>query len=167
MAEAAKNLKSAGADLIVLCTNTMHLCSEAIVHSVDIPFLHIATATGTKIAADEIDQVLLLGTRFTMEADFFKKILTDDFGIRVMIPNEEDRAEVHRVIYEELVHGTIKRESKEVFSKIIDKYEKLGANAVILGCTEIPLLIGQEDVNIPIYDTTRIHAETAVDYALE
>ncbi len=167
MIESARNLENAKADIIVLCTNTMHLCSEEIINNINIPFLHIAVATGKKIKEKNINKVLLLGTKFTMEKDFYKNILHNDFGIEVIIPNKEDRETVHKIIYEELVHGKIKRESKETYIKIINNSIKNGVEGVILGCTEIPLLIKSEDVNIPVFDTTRIHAESAVKFALE
>jgi aspartate racemase len=166
MVESASNLEKAGAEVIILCTNTMHLCSDAIIENINIPFIHIATATGNKIKADNIDKVLLLGTRFTMESDFYKEILQNEYGIEVMIPDDEDRISVHRIIYEELVHGKIKDASRSIYQHIIGKSINRGALGVVLGCTEIPLLIKKEDVSIPIYDTTRIHAETAVAYAM-
>jgi len=167
MVESAKNLERAKAELIVLCTNTMHLCSDEIVKNVNIPFLHIVTATGNKIKANGNDKVLLLGTKFTMESDFYKNILQDDFGISVLIPDEEDRNSVHRIIYKELVQGQVKDESKKIYQQIINKSMAKGAKGVILGCTEIPLLIKKEDSPIAIYDTTRIHAESAVEFALD
>lgn len=167
MADAAKNLQNANADIIVLCTNTMHLCSEAITTNVSIPFLHIAEATGKKIKQQNIKKVLLLGTKFTMEKDFFKQILKDDFDIEVLIPNETDREIVHQIIYNELVHGKITTNSKTTFKRIINDSIKNGAEGVILGCTEIPLLIKNKDINIPAFDTTRIHAESAVAFALK
>ncbi|PLW98105.1 MAG: aspartate racemase [Marinilabiliales bacterium] len=163
MVDAAQNLERANAEVIVLCTNTMHLCSEEIIKNINIPFIHIVTAIGNKIKAGGIDNVLLLGTKFTMESDFYKEILYNEFGIKTVIPNKEDRGEVHRIIYDELVQGQIKDESRAIYKEII---EKSGAKGVILGCTEIPLLIKEGDVSIPIYDTTRIHAESAVEFAL-
>lgn len=167
MVESAKNLERAKAEIIVLCTNTMHLCSEEIIKNVNIPFLHIAVATGKKIKEKNIKKVLLLGTKFTMEKDFFKDIIHNDFGIEVIIPNEDDRKIVHKIIYEELVHGKIKPESKKKYQKIINDSMKNGAEGVILGCTEIPLLIKDIDVDIPTFDTTSIHAESAVEFALK
>ncbi len=166
MADAAKRLEAGGADIVVLCTNTMHLCSEAIKKSISIPFLHIAEATGMEISNRSISKVALLGTRFTMEKDFYKKVLADMFGIEVIIPNKEEREIIHQIIYEELVHGQIKDESREAYKTIIKNLEKQGAEGVILGCTEIPLLISDSDVDIPTFDTTGIHAEKAVEWAL-
>lgn len=166
MAKSAKNLENAGAELIVLCTNTMHLCSEGIVQNTRIPFLHIADATGIKIKEAEIDNVLLLGTKFTMETNFFKTILLNQFGIHVQIPDSRARESIHQIIYQELVHGIINPESKQAYLGIIRDSLKKGVQGVILGCTEIPLLIHSGDVGIPIFDTTRIHAEAAVEIAL-
>lgn len=167
MAESAKNLENAGAGIIVLCTNTMHLCSEAIKENISIPFLHIATATGEKIKEKNLKKVLLLGTKFTMEKDFYKEILTRDFEMKVMIPDKRDREIIHQIIYDELVHGKLLPESKEKYLEIIQKSVDQGAQGVILGCTEIPLLIKQEDLKIPVFDTTRIHAEKAVEWAMK
>ncbi len=166
MVEAAVNLEKAGAEFIVLCTNTMHLCSGEIRKNINIPFLHIAEATGNAIQKLSLNKVLLLGTRFTMEMDFYKRILDEDFGIETLTPNKQDREKVHRIIYEELVHGIIKNESKQVYQAIIDKAVEAGAEGVILGCTEIPLLIQSNDVNIPVFDTALIHAASAVEFAL-
>ncbi|NNL02669.1 MAG: aspartate/glutamate racemase family protein [Eudoraea sp.] len=166
MVESARNLENAKAELIILCTNTMHLCSEQIIKNVNIPFLHIANATGSKIKLNNIKKVLLLGTKFTMEKEFFGEILRNDFDIEVIIPNEIDREIIHGIIYNELVHGKIESASKRVYQRIIDDSIKNGAEGVILGCTEIPLLIKSSDVNIPVFDTTRIHAESAAEFAL-
>ncbi len=166
MVAAAQQLERAGADLFILCTNTMHLCSEEMIKNTSIPFLHIAKVTAEKIIAQNIKKVALLGTKFTMEKDFYKGILTE-YGIEVLIPNEADRAMVHRVIYQELVQGKIINQSKKEYQKIIKELESRGAEGVILGCTEIPLLIQATDVDIPIFDTTKIHAESAVDFALK
>ncbi len=167
MADSAKKLENAGADILVLCTNTMHLCSKAIKEKISIPFLHIAEATGEEIMNRNLQKVGLLGTRFTMEKDFYIEVLTDKFGIEVIIPNEQEIEKVHKVIYDELVHGQIKEESRETYKTIIDNLKKKGAEGVILGCTEIPLLISDSDVNIPIFDTTRLHAEKAVEWILK
>jgi len=166
MADAAKQLESAGADIVILCTNTMHLCSPAIVANISIPFLHIAQATGEKIAEKGLKKVALLGTRFTMEKDFYKSYLYNHFETEVIIPEETDREFIHQTIYGELVHGIINDESREKFKKIIFKLEEQGAEGVILGCTEIPLLISQTDANIPVFETTVIHAEKAVEWAI-
>ena len=167
MADAAMQLEIAGADLIVLCTNTMHLCTPAILKSISVPFLHIAEATAMAITEKKLTKVALLGTKFTMEKDFYKALLTEKFGIEVIIPDDEDRNEIHRIIYTELVQGKITDESREIYKEIIGELEKKGAQGVILGCTEIPLLISSKDVNIAVFDTTTIHAEKAVEWALK
>jgi len=166
MVNAALRLEKAGADIIVLCTNTMHVSSESIETSISIPFLHIAEATGNRISELKIKKVGLLGTKFTMEMDFYKSILNDTFGIEVIIPDQKSRQLVHNIIYEELVHGKIKDTSRKAFKSIIDTLEKNGAQGVILGCTEIPMLISDSDVNVPTFDTTEIHCEHAVKWAL-
>ena len=167
MADAAMQLEIAGADLIVLCTNTMHLCTPAILKSISVPFLHIAEATAMAITEKKLTKVALLGTKFTMEKDFYKALLTEKFGIEVIIPDDDDRDEIHRIIYKELVQGKIIDESREIYKVIIGELEKRGAQGVILGCTEIPLLISSKDVNIAVFDTTTIHAEKAVEWALK
>ena len=167
MADAAKTLEDAGADLIILCTNTMHLCSSAILEKISVPFLHIAEATGQEIIARKIKKVGLLGTKFTMEKDFYKEVLWEQFGIEVIIPGEQERERVHDIIYGELVHGIIKENSREEYKKIIRNLEEGGAEGVILGCTEIPLLISGSDVNIAVFDTTTIHAQKAVECLLK
>lgn len=167
MAKAAMQLEKAGAELIVLCTNTMHLCTPAILDAINIPFLHIAEATAMAIEAQNLKKVALLGTKFTMEKEFYKEYIKENFGIEVIIPELEERDEVHRIIYNELVQGEIKEESREIYKNIISNLEHQGAQGVILGCTEIPLLISSSDVNIPIFDTTTIHAEKAVEWALK
>ena len=167
MVESAKQLQAAGADIIVLCTNTMHLCAPAIIENISIPFLHIAEATGLAIVKKGLKKVALLGTKFTMEKDFYKKYISDNFGVEVIIPTNEERENIHEIIYRELVHGKIKNESREIYKQIIGNLEKRGAEGVILGCTEIPLLISDTNVNIPTFDTTTIHAEKAVEWALK
>jgi aspartate racemase len=163
----AKQLEAAGADFVILCTNTMHLCSPAIIENTSIPFLHIAEATGMKIAEMGFKKVALLGTKFTMEKDFYKTYIFEQFGIEVIIPAENEREIIHNTIYNELVQGVIKDESRLKFQQIIGNLEKRGAEGVILGCTEIPLLISKSDVSIPVFDTTAIHAEKAVEWALQ
>ncbi len=167
MAGAALQLEKGGADLVLLCTNTMHLCTPAIEASIEIPFYHIAEAAGQAIAKQGLKKVGLLGTRFTMEKDFYKAKLRKDFGIEVIIPDSEDMDIVHQIIYGELVHGVIEEASREKYKAIIAKLEERGAEGVVLGCTEIPLLISDEDVNIPTFDTTTLHAEGAVAWALK
>ncbi len=166
MIEAAINLKNAKAEVLLICANTMHLCSDAITKEVNLPLLHIAEVTGEKIREANLNKVLLLGTKFTMERDFFKNILTDNFGLEVLIPNEGDREIVHHIIYEELVQGKINAASRGQYVQIIYEAIKNGAEGVILGCTEIPLLIQPTDVPIPTFNTTQIHAEKAVEFAM-
>ncbi|MGG1658446.1 aspartate/glutamate racemase family protein [Brevibacillus sp. NRS-1366] len=167
MAEAARSLEAAGADLIVLCTNTMHKLAYAIEEATNLPFLHIADATATAILANGHKRVALLATRFTMEQDFYTGRLRDIHGLEVLLPEEEEREIVHEIIYNELCVGVIREESKQQYIAIIDRLVKQGAEAVILGCTEIGLLISAEDCPVPVFDTTAIHARIAVDAALE
>lgn len=167
MAKAAIQLEKAGAEIIVLCTNTMHLCTPEILKSISVPFLHIAEATALAIQEQELNKVALLGTKFTMEKDFYKDYIQNKYGIEVIIPKLEERDEIHRIIYNELVQGEIKDESREIYKKIIANLEARGAQGAILGCTEIPLLISSSEVNIPVFDTTTIHAEKAVEWALK
>ncbi|RXZ83783.1 aspartate/glutamate racemase family protein [Paenibacillaceae bacterium] len=167
MIDSAHKLESGGADFIVICTNTMHKMAKEVEESVAVPLLHIADSTAKEIVKDGIGKVALLGTAFTMEQDFYKGRLMERFGLDVMVPNETDRLIVHDIIYKELCLGIIHDESKQSYLRIINKLSQQGAEAVILGCTEITLLISQENCGIPLYDTTRLHAEAAVDFALE
>ncbi|EAR01235.1 aspartate/glutamate racemase family protein [Maribacter sp. HTCC2170] len=166
-AEMANKLEQAGAEVLLICANTMHLCADAIKEKVTIPLLHIADVCGEEITSKGCKKVLLLGTKYTMELDFYKDILKNQYGIEVMIPSKEDREVVHDVIYTELAKGIISEDSKKQYKDIIKKSEEEGVEAVILGCTEIPLLIQQEDCSIPVIDTTKIHAEAAVKFATE
>lgn len=167
MVDTAEKLKNAGADFIVICTNTMHKMASDIENRVGIKVLHIAEVTGEKIVQKGIKKIGLLGTKFTMEGDFYKKVLKEKFDIDVVIPDEIDREMVHEVIYEELCKGIINEASKEKYKKVIENLALKGAEGIVLGCTEIPLLIKQEDVNIPVFDTTTIHAVSAVEFALD
>jgi len=164
--EAAKDLENGGADFIVLCTNTMHKVADELEASVKIPLLHIADATAQRVKDSGIQKIGLLGTRFTMEEEFYKGRLSRKYGLNVSIPNAAEREIVHRVIYEELVLGKIVPRSKEQYLGIMERMVDQGAEGIILGCTEIGLLIHQEDSEVPLFDTTRIHAEAAVEYAL-
>ncbi|WP_417203512.1 aspartate/glutamate racemase family protein [Acetoanaerobium sticklandii] len=166
MIEAAQNLKHGGADFIVICTNTMHKMAPEIETATGLNVLHIADVTGAAISKDQIQKVGLLGTRFTMEGDFYKKRLKDNYDIEVIIPEDADRQIIHDIIYNELCLGIIKDDSRQKYIDIINKLCANGAEGIILGCTEIPLLIKQSDVLTPVYDTTKIHAESAVDFAL-
>jgi len=165
MIEIAQRLEKAGADFIVICTNTMHKVAEDMEKSVEIPLLHIVDVTAEKIKAKGINKVGLLGTRFTMEDNFYRDRLRKH-GIKAIIPSEKEREMIHSIIYNELCLGVIKESSREKFKKIIKNLAKRGAEGVILGCTEIPLLIKQEDVDLPLFDTTEIHAKASVDFAL-
>lgn len=167
MVDAARQLQAGGANFIVLCTNTMHRFAEAIETAVNIPFLHIADATAKQIKTCDIKNVGLLGTRFTMEQDFYKQRLIDVYGLNVIIPNEQDRNAIHRIIYDELVKGIIREESRIIYREIIARLIDDGAEAIILGCTEIMLLVEQSDSAVPVFDTTAIHAHAAVEKALQ
>ncbi|MDR7116436.1 aspartate/glutamate racemase family protein [Caulobacter sp. BE254] len=167
MAEAARTLEKGGADVLVLCTNTMHRCAGAIEAAVDIPLLHIADPTAAAIQAAGLTKVGLLGTAFTMEQDFYRGRLEARFGLEVLIPDAEDRKAVHDIIYRELVAGQVLDASREVYRAVIRRLVERGAQGIILGCTEIMLLIGQADSPVPVFDTTTLHAMAAVDRALE
>lgn len=167
MAAAAQSLQKAGAQVVVLCTNTMHKLAGDIEQAIQIPFLHIADATAQRIQAAGLTRVGLLGTRFTMEEDFYKGRLAGSFGLDVLIPDQPGREMVHRIIYEELVLGIVRPQSRAAYTSIIQDLARQGAQGVILGCTEIELLISQEDSPIPIFPTTRIHAVSAVEFALQ
>ncbi|MFV3333813.1 aspartate/glutamate racemase family protein [Pseudomonas sp. NY15437] len=166
LADAARSLKAAGADFLVLCTNTMHKVAPAIEAAVDIPLLHIADPTAEAIRAAGVSTVGLLGTRFTMEQAFYKDRLADRFGLKVLTPSEADRGVVHRIIYEELCLGRIRDESRDEYRRIIGALVEQGAEAVILGCTEISLLVGPQDASVPLFDTTALHALQAADAAI-
>ncbi len=165
MADAAQVLERAGVDFAVLCTNTMHKLWDAMTGATSIPFIHLADATAERIVAAGMKRVGLLGTRFTMEQDFYRGRL-ESHGLDVLVPEKDDRDTVHRVIYDELCQGTICDASRDAYVAIIDRLRARGAEAVILGCTEITLLIGPEHSPIRTFDTTRIHAEVAVQRAL-
>lgn len=163
----ARRLEDAGADLLVLCTNTMHLVSPALEAALSIPLLHIADATAKRIRRDGLERVGLLGTRFTMEEEFYRGRLQREHGLEVVIPGGADREIVHGVIYDELVLGSIRSDSRREYRRIVEELVTRGAQGVILGCTEIGLLLGAEDASVPLYDTAVIHAEEAAERALE
>ena len=165
--KSAKDLEKGGADFIVLCTNTMHKVADDIQANVNIPLLHIADATAQRVKEAGIQKIGLLGTRFTMEEEFYKGRLSQKYGLSVSIPNAREREIVHRVIYDELVLGRIEQNSKEQYVEIIRQMIDEGAEGIILGCTEIGLLIHEQDSPVKLFDTTRIHAEAAVEYALQ
>lgn len=166
MVEAGLRLKNGGAELITICTNTMHLMYDDVKRATGLPLIHIADTTASEIKTAGISKVLLLGTRFTMEKDFYKGRLKSEHGIEVLTPGEADIETVNNIIYNELVLGTIKPGSKQDYLKIIRKAIDSGAQGVILGCTEIPLLIKQEDCPVPVFDTTTLHALKTVEFAL-
>jgi aspartate racemase len=163
----ARQVEDGGADFILICTNTMHKMAEAIEENISIPLLHIADATAERIKSDGWDTFGLLGTNFTMEEDFYKGRLEKKFGINVLVPNEKERAAVHKVIYDELVLGKINPASNALYKDIMAHLVSKGAQGIILGCTEIGLLVGNEDCTVPLFDTTRIHAIAAVEMSLE
>lgn len=166
MVDAARKLEASGAELLLICSNTMHVTAPAVQAAVQVPLLHIADATAERVKAAGFRTVGLLGTRFTMEQDFYKGRLSERHGIDVIVPAGEDRATIHRIIYEELVAGEIRLESRHAFRDIMARLIADGAEAIILGCTEIMLLVRPEDSAVPIFDTTAIHAQAAVEFAL-
>lgn len=166
MASAAEQLQRGGAGAIVLCTNTMHKLADEIIAAVDIPLLHIADATAAAVSKQKLSRVALLGTRFTMEQDFYRARLFDRYGIEVLIPDDAERADIHRIIYDELCHHDFRASSRQRYQQIIERLADRGAQGVILGCTEIPLLISPQDSVLPTFDTTRLHVEYALEWAL-
>jgi len=167
MIDFAQTLERAGADLIVICTNTMHKMAEEIQNNINIPLLHIVDVTAEKIIEKGLSKLGLLGTEFTMEEDFYKKRLKERYNLDVIIPSDNDRKIIDNIIYNELCLGVKKESSKEKFKEVIKKLISDGADGVILGCTEIQLLISQEDVEAPLFDTTAIHSKAAVEFALK
>jgi len=165
LSEAAQSVESAGADFLLICTNTMHKVASEIQEAIQIPLLHIADATAEIIVHEGIKSVGLLGTAFTMEQEFYKGRLIKNYGLKVLVPNEKDRQIVHNIIYRELCFGKIESDSKAEYLRIIDALAAQGAEAVILGCTEIGMLVNQADSKVRLFDTTAIHAEKAVEYA--
>jgi len=166
LADAASSLAAAGSDFLVLCTNTMHKVADAIETKVNIPLLHIADATAADIKQAGHHRVGLLGTRFTMEETFYRDRLSKRHGLDVLVPNKQDRDTVHRIIYQELCLGLVLPESRDAYRRIMTSLVSQGAEAIILGCTEISLLVGQQDAVVPLFDTTAIHARAAAEEAL-
>ena len=166
MIAAARHVEQGGADFVVICTNTMHKMADDVERHIHIPLFHIADATAHVIKDKGVQRVGLLGTRFTMEEHFYRGRLVEKHGLDVTIPNETERAVVHRIIYDELCRGDVRPSSQKQYREIMDHLVKEGAEAIILGCTEIGLLVHDEDSTVPLFDTTRIHAVAAVDYAL-
>ena len=166
MIEAAQHVQNGGADFVLICTNTMHKMAEDVQKNLNIPLIHIADATAQAIKNKGLTRIGLLGTRFTMEEQFYRGRLESKYGLTVLLPDEDDREIIHRIIYEELCLGDVKPSSKEGYIAIINKLIQKGAQGIILGCTEISLLVGESDSPVPIFDTTLIHAVSAVEYAL-
>lgn len=166
LSDAARRIQAAGADFLLICTNTMHKVAPEIEAAIQIPLLHIADATAEIIVGEGIKSVGLLGTAFTMEQEFYKGRLADNYGLKVLVPDDNDREIIHKVIYEELCMGEIKSDSKAEYLRIVDALAAKGAEAIILGCTEIGMLIGQADTNVKLLDTAEIHANKAVEYAI-
>lgn len=162
---AARSIEAAGADFLLICTNTMHKVADQVENAIDIPLLHLADATALAIKQQGIGTVGLLGTAFTMQQDFYKGRLASH-NLDVLVPNDADIEQVHRIIYEELCLGVVKPESRQVYLEVMDDLRNQGAQAVIEGCTEIVLLVQQQHTDIPLFDTTAIHAQTAVEHAL-
>lgn len=166
LSKAAQSVEAGGADFLLICTNTMHKVADEIAQNISIPILHIADATAKELITDKVTRVGLLGTRFTMEQDFYKGRLAEQHGIEVLVPDSDEQTLVHDVIYNELVQGQVLDRSREQYLEVIDSLYQRGAQAVILGCTEIALLIQQQHTSVPVYDTTSIHAAEAVRMAL-
>src|SRR5215831_311154 len=165
--QAARTVEAAGADFLVICSNSVHRQAEDVEHDVSIPLLHIADPTGAAIRQAGLKKVGLLGTRFTMQERFLTGRLEDSFGLEILVPNQRDQEVVHRVIYDELTKGIIRPESRQLYREVIERLGSAGAQGIILGCTEIMLLISQSDTTLPVFDTTTLHAEAAVSMSLE
>ncbi|HEY60231.1 MAG TPA: aspartate/glutamate racemase family protein [Anaerolineae bacterium] len=166
MIAAATTLEKGGADCLVICTNTMHIMADSVQENITIPLLHIVDAAAENVNKNGLKVVGLLGTRFTMERDFYKDRLKQKHGIDVLVPEREDRYTINAAIYDELCQGVIRKTTKQKFFRIIEALITKGAEGIVLGCTEIPLLIQQKDVSVPVFDTTTIHARKAVEFAL-
>ena len=167
MEQAAQQLERAGAEMILLCTNTIHLVSQYISENISIPFIHIASTTGESIKEKGLKKVALLGTKFTMEKDFYTKTLINDFELEILVPDANGKQVVHDIIYDELVKGIFTEASKQEIIKVIKELQHQGAEGVILGCTELPILISESDVAIPLFDTGKIHAYKAIELSLK
>ncbi|MCP4297916.1 MAG: aspartate/glutamate racemase family protein [Proteobacteria bacterium] len=166
LSQAALGVEAAGADFLLICTNTMHKVAPQIESRLNIPILHLADATASILVGQGIKKVGLLGTAFTMEEGFYKDRFTENYNMEVITPHKEDRKIVHQTIYQELCKGEIRDQSKKEYLRIIKSLAQKGAEGVILGCTEIGLLVNQKDTNVPLFDTTAIHVDRAIDYAL-
>ncbi|MAC45661.1 MAG: aspartate racemase [Oceanospirillum sp.] len=166
LTDAAQKVEAGGADFLLICTNTMHKVADEIQSGISIPILHIADATAEALLADGCTKVGLLGTGFTMQEAFYKQRLKDKFCIEVLVPEEPEQEQVHHIIYQELCQGEVREESRQVYLRVIDQLAEKGAEAIILGCTEIALLVQQNHTQVPLYDTTALHAAKAVELAL-
>lgn len=166
LAASARRLQAGGAQAIVLATNTMHKVADAVIAATTLPFLHIADPTGRALRGAGFERVALLGTAFTMEQEFYRARLRDRYGVRCIVPDDAQRRDVHRIIYEELCAGTVRESSRQRYREIMVDCAARGAQAIILGCTEIGLLVGRDDSPVPLFDTTALHAAAAVDFAL-
>lgn len=167
LGDVAEAMEKSGAEILVLCTNTMHKLAPVIERRIEIPFLHIADAAGSAIEKQGLRTVGLLGTQFTMEQKFYSERLKNRYDLNVITPSLKDREQVHKIIYEELVRGIFTEESRKIYCQIIERLIEKGAEGVVLGCTEIPLLIQQEHCSVPVFDTTSLHAEAAVAEAMK
>jgi aspartate racemase len=166
LAEDARKIEAAGADFLLICTNTMHKVAPQVEAAMGIPLLHLADVTADRIKSHRMQTIGLLGTRFTMEQDFYRGRLESDHGLNVIVPSESDRKIVHRIIYDELCLGVVKEDSRKEYLRIMEKMRSDGAEGIIEGCTEIVLLVQQAHTDIPLFDTTAIHAAAAVEMAL-
>ena len=166
MADAARMLEAAGADGLIICANTMHRLADDITGAVRIPLIHIADAAAVEIRKKGLKAVGLLGTRYTMELDFYRRRLEQKHGLKVLVPDEPGRTTVHDVIYKELAHGVVREGSRRAYLSVIEELKRRGAEGVILGCTEIPMLVRAGDSSLPVFDTTALHAAAAVEFAL-
>ena len=166
LSDAAQRLERGGADFVVLCTNTMHKVAPEIQAAIQIPLMHIADPTAEAVQRRGIRTIGLLGTRFTMEQAFYKGRLTQQHGLHVLVPSADDQAIVHRIIYDELCLGQMLTESRHAYQAIMERLVSAGAEGIILGCTEISLLVKAEDSRVPLFDTTELHAQAAVEYAI-
>ena len=167
MSDGARRVAAAGADCVLICTNTMHRMADEVAEAIDIPLIHIADATAAAISAAGVSRVALLGTRYTMEEDFYRGRLNDLHGLTVDVPNAADRGIIHDIIYDELVQGVISDDSRDRYLSVIEALVASGSQGVIAGCTEIELLVSSDDVTVPYFPTTRLHAEAAVEWALD
>jgi aspartate racemase len=166
LTDIAQGLERGGADFLLICTNTMHKVAPQVQERIGIPLLHIADAAGARLEKSHIRTAGLLGTKFTMEQDFYRRRIEDGYGIEVTVPGKKDQEEIHRIIYDELCTGRFDPESRNFYLGVIQDLSSRGAEGVILGCTEIPLLVGQPDTRVRLFDTAEIHASTAVEMAL-